>query len=183
LSWAFLAYTHCMSIYVAHHGETVDAMLDRLSAPDVVMTALGENQALQAAEDLASKLVLESVARIISSPRIRTMRATTIIAEYFGLSKDDIQEDERLVERNLKTFIGQRRKRVFSLPEETLVAYGAETLEQFTARNSDAYEDARSFKGVTLLITHQGNLPPLFEAAKKSAPDILPATQALLLHE
>jgi len=172
-----------MSIYVAHHGETVDAMLDRLSSPDVVMTALGENQALQAAEDLASKLVLASVTRIISSPRARTMRTAAIIAEYFGLNQDTIQEDERLLERNLKSFIGQRRKRVLAMPEATLVAYGAEPLEQFTTRNSDAYKDASDYPGVTLLVTHQGNVPPLFEAAQKSVPDMLPATQALLLHE
>ena len=172
-----------MSIYVAHHGETVDAMLDRLSSPDVTMTALGENQALQAAEDLAGKLVLDSVARIISSPRVRTMRTAAIIAEYFGLSQDDIQEDERLLERNLKSFIGHRRKRVFAMPEESLVAHGAEPREQFMARNRDAYMDASGSNGVTLLVTHQGNLPPLFEAANMPQPPDFPATQALLLHE
>jgi broad specificity phosphatase PhoE len=172
-----------MSIYVAHHGETVDAMLDRLSVPDVVMTALGENQALQAAEDLASKLVLESVTRVISSPRIRTMRTAAIIAEYFDINEKDIQEDERLLERNLGSFIGQRRKRVFALSEESLVANGAESRELFVARNSEAYLDVRDNGGTTLLITHQGNLPPLFEAAEAPMPPAFPATQALLLHE
>jgi len=168
---------------VVHHGETVDAMLDRLSAPDVALTALGENQALQAAEDLAGKLVFDSVARIISSPRVRTLRTAAIMAEYFNLSEDNMQTDERLLERNLKSFIGQRRKRIMAMPEETLVQYGAEPRATFAARNYAVLADASYANGVTVLVTHQGNLPPLFEAAVAPVPTSLPATQALLLYD
>lgn len=173
-----------MSIYVTCHGETLDSMTDCLAGPNAALTALGEDQARQVAEDLAGKLALTELTRIITSPRVRTVRTAAIIADFFGLTGDAIQEDRRLQERDLKSFIGQRRKQVFALAETQLEAGGAELLKHFTARNQAAYNEAlESEHEATLLVTHRGNLTPLFEAAHRSLPTVFPATQALLLHD
>lgn len=176
-----------MSIYVAKHGETLESMTDSLAGPDATLTALGEDQALQTAEDLMGKLVLNHALHIICSPRQRTVRTATIIAEFFGLSPFVINQDERLQERDLRQFVGQVRRTVLALPEEKLVKGGAESLQSFEARTKLMYEDAlrhdRSAQAATVLVTHNGNVAALCKAAGKALPEAFAPTRVLLLSD
>lgn len=172
-----------MSLYVARHGETLESMTDNLAGPDAMLTALGEDQARQVAEDLAGKLVLEQISRIVTSPRVRTLRTTAIIADFFNMPEEHIKTDDRLREWDLAPFVGLRRGQVFSLPESELLAGGAEKRAAFVSRNHAVYEDAIKLPGITLLVTHQGNIPVLCNAAGVMPSSSPPPTQALLLHE
>lgn len=160
-----------MKIFFVKHGQTPTASAHRLSKGDEGLSEAGQMEAKRAAEALKDELSGMSLTKIIASPRKRTLETARVMADVFDIDAEDIEQDERLTERDCTSYLGQRIADVFSKSEEELVAGGMEPLASLYLRSKDFYDElvAKDVKNAVLLVGHSGNLTPLVYAARGAA--------------
>lgn len=108
------------------HGEAesnVQEIVSSLPENPHHLTEHGKEQVRHAVE----KLRTMGITKIVTSPLVRTKETAGIVAEMLGLAKEDVLEDERLKEWQLRDFN--------NMPlSELRAAYPATMLERFTKR-------------------------------------------------
>ena len=162
----------------------------RLSGDTEGLSEEGIAEAERAANHLKKQLAGEPLVRIIASPRKRTLETASVIATALDINEEDIEQDERLTERNCEPYLGKLIADTFSKSEEELVAGGMESLDILYTRTKDFYTElvASNLPGNILLVGHSGNLAPLVFATKHArlgdAIDvpILPLDEAIRLY-
>jgi broad specificity phosphatase PhoE len=143
-----------MALYFVRHGQS-RANLDRIFAgddQDAPLVEKGCDQARQAAVTLLGA----GVVRIISSPSLRTMQTSRLIAEGLGLDPDDVISDDRIAEYNLGALRGQPQCKLTSSLMETV--QGAEDPDAYQARIMDFVREHANDEPPTLMVSHAGSL-------------------------
>lgn len=165
-----------MKIYLVQHGRIPSANEMKLTSEDEGLSEDGIKEVTEAVLSLKQQLGDDALELIISSPRKRTFETAEIFKHAMNVADVDVLYDERLVERDGGSFYGQPIMEVFSHSEEELVMGGMESLAKLYERSKKFYDELleRQMAGAILLVSHSGNVAPLYFAAKhKSLGDIL----------
>jgi broad specificity phosphatase PhoE len=139
-----------MKLYFVRHGQTVANAAQiydgqRLNSP---LNDTGKHQA----KALVVPLQALDIQQIISSPLQRARETAEIIAESLGGLP--IIYDDRLMEHDNGTLSGTPYRTMTS--EESMAVEGAEPVDLFRARVSQAFLDAKSSQLNTLIVSHGG---------------------------
>lgn len=122
-------------IYLCRHGRTsmnVAGLLRGRLDPDLDLVGVTE------ARDLAAQLGSLGLARIVSSPLLRSVETATPIADAAGL---DLETDERWLDRDYDRFNGTAEAEVIAQFGSLEAAPGVEPSAAVTARATAALED------------------------------------------
>ncbi len=93
-------------VYFVRHGEAEHNLAKEYSDEDSMLTAVGRQQALQAAQEV--KQLDDTIDLIISSPMLRALETAEIIAGELLFPLERIEKDERLWELRLGGFVGEK---------------------------------------------------------------------------
>ena len=164
-----------MKIYIVRHGQDLSSAPGLLTDKDVSLSDTGIQQAKDCAHGLKQVIGTVEQAVIFSSPLQRTSQTAQYIVQELGLVQSAIHVDDRLTERDYTAYTGQSIATVFSQSEEDLVNGGMEPyaslfnrLEEFYAELTNKYPDT-----LIIIVTHSGNIRPLFQIAKHLPADPL----------
>ncbi len=160
-------YNPRMKVYFARHGQTPASREGFLADTHATLTDDGREEAWCAATALTKLLGGESLAKIIASPRQRTLETASIIARRLGIAEAHIATDERLAERDCTPFFGHAVADVFAQSEADLVRAGMEPLTSVQTRTETLWNELthQPATGAVLLVGHNGNVGPLWHAA------------------
>lgn len=148
-----------MAIYFARHGKS-KANEDGVFAgqkEDSPLVEEGENQAAQAAKELAGK----KIDRVISSPLIRAMQTAKIIMEVAGLDVGKLEFDKRIAEYDMGSLTGTPLHAISS--QELTSSDGAEDPKVFQNRVISFLKEHKDDN--ILMVAHAG-VGRVIEAAK-----------------
>jgi probable phosphoglycerate mutase len=151
-------------IYFVRHGQS-QANVDKVFAgPHLFapLTVFGRKQAEEEGRRMLDEKI--HIDHIIASPIERAHETAQIIARTIGYDPNDIQIDPRWAEYDMGELSGQAMEGV--TPAERVSALNAEEPKAFQARVRAALDDAATFEGNVLIVSHAG-VGRMIEATKQ----------------
>lgn len=139
--------------YFIRHGLSVLNAEGRFAGRiDTPLTTEGQAQAKRTGQDVLNSGIKVDV--IVSSPLSRALETAQIVAEQIGYPKEDILEEELLVERDF----GEGEGTVWSPERRNTVFAGMETDEVLVARARKALDWIESLPHDNVLVVGHGGI-------------------------
>lgn len=158
-------------LYFVRHGQSQDNSTFTWSRDDTPLTALGEEQARAAGQDMLDKGIRADV--IITSPFLRAMQTARIIAGVTGYDPSKIETLDLLRERTWGSLTGQPSTAYWDEGHtyKDLDTYGGvEPIEHVQARAEQALAVLRARPEAHILVISHGTFGRAFRRVVKGEP-------------